>query len=443
MTTDCELLRRYAEGRDEAAFAEIVRRHTDFVYSVALRVTMNGALAQDATQAVFAKLAQQAAALCHYGTLVGWLHTTARHCAINLVRGEERRRAREQEAVTMQDHATTPEVNWTNIAPLLDEAVGTLHEPDRHAVLLRFFKGWNHQQVGEALGLSEDAAQKRVERALEKLRAHFARRGVRATSALLAAAIGENSVQAAPAGLAEGATQASLAGAGVVTESIFLKILLMSTKNKTLLAAALILMVTVPLLILWQSSNQRAGATQASPVKSVPMMASSANTIVASPAVAAAPIAPPAPNPVASQPLPNSSPDTIADPQADLKTAIPDIVRLLRSGHQVAFLQTYFPPGTIDPQYIERLQKYQQQVQAIFAQHPEALSAQVDQQVQQQGVEYAAEYYEAIEDQTPAFNDTGDEATYNRPTNGTMVFVKIDGKWYIKSGSWGPRPPSL
>ncbi len=267
MTTDAELLRRYAEGRDEAAFGELVRRQMDFVYSVAWRVTANGALAQDVAQSVFTQLTRSAAALAHYDTLAGWLHTTARHCAINAVRGEERRRAREQESAIMQTTSTTSAVNWKQIGPLLDEAVGGLREDDRQAVLLRFFQGSSHQEVGAALGLSEDTARKRVELALEKLRGHFARRGVTATSALLAAAISANSVQAAPTGLAESMTGASLAGAeagaglgigvGVAAEGIFLKILLMSTKNKTLLAGAIILMVTVLWMFFTQSPGKR------------------------------------------------------------------------------------------------------------------------------------------------------------------------------------------
>jgi hypothetical protein len=129
-----------------------------------------------------------------------------------------------------------------------------------------------------------------------------------------------------------------------------------------------------------------------------------------------------------------------------LKTAIPDIARLLRSGEQVAFLQTYFSPeqlNQLDPQFIERLQKKQQQEQADFAQHPEDRRVQEDHQILQQECEGAAEIYEAIEDQTPALNDTGDEATYNTSMGGTMalttiVFVKINGKWYVKGGPIGP-----
>jgi RNA polymerase sigma factor (sigma-70 family) len=218
MLPDSDLLRQFADHGNEAAFAELVRRHAYFVYSVAVRVTCSGALAQDVTQAVFTAMARLAGKLRHYETLLGWLHTTTRHLAINTVRGEVRRRAREQEATAMQQNSTTPETNWAEIGPLLDEAVGQLKETDRDAVLLRFFKHFSHQEVGAALGLGEDAARKRVDRALEKLREHFARRGVTASSALLATAIAENSVQAAPVGLAQNVSSASLAAAGAATD---------------------------------------------------------------------------------------------------------------------------------------------------------------------------------------------------------------------------------
>jgi RNA polymerase sigma factor (sigma-70 family) len=263
MPTDSELLRQYADQGDEAAFAELVRRHTDLVYSVAKRVTCNGALAEDVTQAVFTIVALQAKRLKHYDPLLGWLHTTARHRAIDAVRCEGRRHIREQEATTMQNDSAAPETNWADIGPMLDEAVGQLRETDRDAVLLRFFKNLSHQEVGAALGLGEDAARKRVDRALDKLREYFARRGVTASSALLATAITENSMQAAPVGLVArvtGPALAAAAGAGVTTGGIFLKILFMSTQAK-LAAVAIIVIIATAITLNWPRANQPSVAT--------------------------------------------------------------------------------------------------------------------------------------------------------------------------------------
>jgi RNA polymerase sigma factor (sigma-70 family) len=231
MSTDAELLRRYAEGGDEAAFAEVVQRHADLVYSAAMRLAGgDGQLAQDAAQQVFTKLARKTGSLSGRATVAGWLHTSARYAASAVVRGERRRRAREQEASIMNEPTTAEGVDWERLRPLLDEAVGRLREGEREAVLLRYFEGLSHRDVGAALGLSEDTARKRVDRAVEKLRGHFARRGVVVTAGALAGVMSTHSVQAAPAGLAASWSGTALAGAGNMgwLERIFY----MTTKTK-------------------------------------------------------------------------------------------------------------------------------------------------------------------------------------------------------------------
>src|ERR1039458_5928730 len=95
-----------------------------------------------------------------------------------------------------------PEV-WPQIAPLLDAAMERLGEKDRNAVVLRFFENKNLREVGTALGASEDAAKMRVNRALEKLRKIFSKRGVAFSAAAIAGAVSANSVHAAPVGLAK------------------------------------------------------------------------------------------------------------------------------------------------------------------------------------------------------------------------------------------------
>src|SRR6266487_445132 len=115
---DPQLLRAYAESRSEAAFAELVRRHLDLVYSAALRMVCDPHLAEDVTQAAFVALAQNAHTLTHRAVLSGWLHRTAQNIACNTVRSEMRRRAREQEVAAMNELLSNqPDVSWDQIAP--------------------------------------------------------------------------------------------------------------------------------------------------------------------------------------------------------------------------------------------------------------------------------------------------------------------------------------
>lgn len=158
--TDSQLLRAYAEDRSEPAFAELVRRHVDFVYSAALRMVCDSHLAQEVTQGVFVALAKNTAQLSDRPVLSGWLHRTAQNIAAQTVRTEVRRRAREQEAVAMNELlAHEPDAAWENVAPHLDAALGELSEPDRDALLLRYFERKSAREMAATLNVSEEAAQ--------------------------------------------------------------------------------------------------------------------------------------------------------------------------------------------------------------------------------------------------------------------------------------------
>ena len=197
-TDDIQLLRDFGEHQSDAAFAALVTRHVSLVYSVALRQTGNPHAAEEITQAVFIILARKAASLGPKTILSGWLFQTARLTAANFLRGQIRRQEREQEAY-MQSLSNEPEPDvWPQIAPLLDDALDRLGERDRHAIVLRFFENRSLGEVGAALGASEDAAKMRVNRALEKLRKLFSKRGVMLTTTVIAGAVAANSVQAAP-----------------------------------------------------------------------------------------------------------------------------------------------------------------------------------------------------------------------------------------------------
>jgi RNA polymerase sigma factor (sigma-70 family) len=217
MRNDAELLRCYARDRSDEAFAELVRRHVGFVYAAALR-QLNGAThrAEDVTQTVFIDLARKAAALSRREHLLGWLHTSTRFACAKLKRAEQRRQHREQEAHAMHeilaDDSSTVAA-WEQLRPVLDDAMGELSEGEREVILLRFFQGRRFAGVGEALGLTEDAARMRVERALGRLRLALERRHVTSTTAALALALGNLPAVAVPATLAASVTGAALAGA--------------------------------------------------------------------------------------------------------------------------------------------------------------------------------------------------------------------------------------
>jgi RNA polymerase sigma factor (sigma-70 family) len=203
---DMQLLQEYASGNSEEAFATLVSRHINLVYSAALRRVGNPHQAEEITQAVFVVLARKARRLSSATILSGWLYQTARLTAANFLRTEIRRQHREQEA-HMQSPVNEPEPElWRQIGPVLDEAMAQLSESDRNAIVLRFFEGKPLKEVGAALGTTDDAAKMRINRAIEKLRTFFLQRGITLSSAGLAASICENSVQAAPAGLAASVT---------------------------------------------------------------------------------------------------------------------------------------------------------------------------------------------------------------------------------------------
>jgi RNA polymerase sigma factor (sigma-70 family) len=240
MPGDSELLRQYAQGRSEAAFAELVRRHVDFVYGVALRHARTAHRAEDATQAVFTDLAHKAREVAHRTEIVGWLYTSARYAAYKIVRSEVRREKREQEAEMIQGRSASPrpEADWREIQPLLDDALNGLGEKDRSAVLLRCVKNLSFAEVGAAVELSEEAARKRVDRALDRLRAQLTRRGVASTAAALALALTEQGAMAAPSSLAASVSSAAIA-AGNATPLLTGLIQIMST-SKIVAGAAVI-----------------------------------------------------------------------------------------------------------------------------------------------------------------------------------------------------------
>ncbi len=247
MNDDAALLHRYAAEGSQDAFAELVRRHLDLVYHAALRQTCGDPhRAEDVAQRVFTDLARKASALTHRPLLVAWLHTATRHAAAELRRTELRRQAREQAAFAMNETELAPEgaADWERLRPLIDDALQSLGERDRAAVLLRFFENRSYAELSSALDVTEDAARVRVNRALEKLRATLARRGLVSTAAALGLALAQPAFAATPAGLAASVTTVSLSAAGTgavvgATTGIFAAV--STAKIATLTAGAITL----------------------------------------------------------------------------------------------------------------------------------------------------------------------------------------------------------
>ena len=211
---DSELLRQYVRERSEEAFAELVGRHLRLVYAAALRQLNGDSLAAgDVTQAVFAGLAAKAPCLLRHTSLAAWLYTSTRFEAAKSRRSAERRLIREHAAHAMNEilRSESPEYDWTVLRPLLDDAMDDLSPSDREVVLWRYFEQCPFASIALRLGLKENAARMRVERALDKLRAGLARRGITSSAIALAAALAAHAMEEPPPGLAGRVVRGSVA----------------------------------------------------------------------------------------------------------------------------------------------------------------------------------------------------------------------------------------
>ena len=257
---DQELLRDYSREGSEEAFAELVRRHVNLVYSVALRHVGSAATAEEITQAVFVILARKAASLRPAMVLKSWLYETTRLTSLSFLRGERRRQLREQEVYMQSASQESADVPlWDQLAPLLDDALTRLGKKDRAAVVLRFFKEQSLGEVAAALQVSESAAQSRVHRAVQKLRRFFLSRGLLLTTTAMVGVLAANSVQAAPAGLAESVTAIAISQGAAASGSTLnlvkaaLKAVAWAKAKLALAAAAVTLVGTGTALVVTQA----------------------------------------------------------------------------------------------------------------------------------------------------------------------------------------------
>src|SRR3954471_19352041 len=239
MATDGELLRHYVQDGAEDSFGELLQRHVNLVYSAALRQVQGDVhLAQDVAQCVFSDLARKARSLQTRDSLAGWLYTSTHFAAAKAVRREQRRRQREQEAAPM--HHNEPAPDWEQLRPLLDSAMHRLKESDRQAILMRYLEKRSLGEIALQIGLTENAARMRVERALDKLRLYLSSQGATTSATLLATALSANAVETVPAGVAVALTNGALtsaAGGGIIAQ---IMTLFASTKVKSSIVATIL-----------------------------------------------------------------------------------------------------------------------------------------------------------------------------------------------------------
>ncbi|MEM7147753.1 MAG: sigma-70 family RNA polymerase sigma factor [Verrucomicrobiota bacterium] len=252
---DHQLLRNYAASRDEASFRGLVDRYLDMVYHTALRKTRNPTLAEEVAQQVFTILARKTTGLRAGNGIGGWLHRTTILEAMKALRVEGQRvRKMKELSKHQQNEANEDSSQWNEALPALDEAIEELQASDRQALSLRFFDGLSFRVIGEAMGKSEDASQKQVSRAVEKLSALLRRQGFAVPcGAALAVLLASEAAKAAPTGLSLSVSKGAIAAAPSIAASTLIgNTLLTMAYTKTKVALALVAVSLIPIGLQWK-----------------------------------------------------------------------------------------------------------------------------------------------------------------------------------------------
>jgi RNA polymerase sigma factor (sigma-70 family) len=246
--SDPELLNEWLGKHREAAFHALVARYAGLVYATAKRSCYDDSLAAEASQLTFITLAQKARALTSCASLGGWLHITAVMQAKNLLRKsqrETRKRSLLQAAMETESQRLHAD-SWQEMQPVLDDALASLSTKDREALILRFYRSLTVREIAATLGIATDAAQKRVDRATDRLRSKLARLGFQTSSSLSAAMLAGYAAeaQAAPLPISLLASKA-ITAAAISTSTLTPILISFSTfmKSSSLIPPVLILIV--------------------------------------------------------------------------------------------------------------------------------------------------------------------------------------------------------
>ena len=253
---DQSLLLAHVRDADQGAFAALVRRHVDLVFGSACRLLGDRGAAEEVAQNVFTTLARKAPWLTGQGGLAGWLYRTTVLEARLRQRTEARRRQREQTAIALGATMQPDDSLLKSLVPLLDDGLMELGAKDRHALIERFFEGKSFREVGASLGAGEDAAQKRVARALEQLARFFRRRGFPVAGAGVSARVLETAGMVAPPGLATSILASIGGAAGAVSlPAVMLWIAKFMSLTKMQTAALCALLVAAPVALQWHAAT--------------------------------------------------------------------------------------------------------------------------------------------------------------------------------------------
>lgn len=249
-SSDAELLSEWLDHQREPAFHALVDRYAGLVHMAARRTCGDDSLAAEASQLTFITLARKARSLAGRGSLAGWLHATGILQARNLLRQRNREIRKLHILRTHMENQpqASPAADWQRIQPVLDEALAALSTKDRETLLLRFYRSLSVREIGTALGIATDAAQKRLDRATEKLRGQLARRGCQVGGSLAAVMLAGFASDARAAAipstslLASNAISATAAGAGgAATLATTIGIIAMT--KKTAITAGVVLLL--------------------------------------------------------------------------------------------------------------------------------------------------------------------------------------------------------
>lgn len=244
-TTDRTLLESFIVQHDEAAFRVLVGRHLDLVHAVAKRVTASEDHARDVAQATFIRLAQRAALVPRDVSLTAWLHRTCRSLAIDLVRAEVRRKQRESVAISHGAMNASSDIDWSRLAPVIDELVDSLSAADRELVLAKYFRNESHASIAARLGLTEINARQRASRALEKLRVMLGKRGIATTAAALATVLPAHAITPAPASLALAVGSAASGVIPAAPQALSIHLAMTASQKSAIVASSVIFLASL------------------------------------------------------------------------------------------------------------------------------------------------------------------------------------------------------